>query len=331
MSAHTKPRNENMTFFARLLLFAGLVIGMGSAAFAQAPTWPAKPVKIIVVAPPGGSLDNATRPLVEHLTKAFGQQFIIENRGGASGAIGAELAVKSAPDGYTYVVMSSSTAAILPNLRQLSFDTQKDLAPVTYFIDGTQLLTVHPSVPANTLAELVDYAKKNPGKLNFGNPGQGTAAHLFSELFAKASGIQLTQVAYRGAGEALPDFLAGVTQVYLDPNALPHVKTGKVKLMAVFDSERHPEFPNIPTLRETYPELDDIWWFGLFAPAGTPDPIIRRFSQEINKIAKGEEYKGQVARVSLRPKAGTPEDLAAILRKDLERFGKLARELNLKM
>jgi tripartite-type tricarboxylate transporter receptor subunit TctC len=302
-----------------------------SPAAAQSPAWPAKPVKIIVVAAPGGSLDNATRPLVEHLTKALGQQVVIENRGGASGAIGAELAVKSAPDGYTFVVMSSSTAAILPNLRTLSFDMMKDLAPVSYFIDGTQLLTVHPSVPATSLAELVAYAKKNPGKLNFGNPGQGTAAHLFSELFARAAGIELTQVAYRGAGEALPDFLAGVTQVYLDPNALPHVKSGKVRLLAVFDSERHPEFPDIPTLREVYPALDDIWWFGLFAPAGTPDAIIRRLSTEIGRIAKGDEYKAQLARVSLRPKAGTPEDLAAILRKDTERFGKLARDLKLRM
>jgi tripartite-type tricarboxylate transporter receptor subunit TctC len=313
------------------LLLLAMAAPMSGSASAQAPAWPAKPVRIIVVAPPGGSLDNATRPLVEHLTKAFGQQFIVENRGGASGAIGAEAAARSAPDGYTYVVMSSSTAAILPNLRTLSYDSMKDLAPVSYFIDGTQLLTVHPSVPANTLAELVAYGKANPGKLNFANPGQGTAAHLFSELFAKAAGIQITQIAYRGAGEALPDFLAGVTQLYLDPNALPHVKSGKVRLLAVFDGERHPEFPSIPTLREVYPELDDIWWFGLFAPAGTPDPIIRRLSQEMNKIARSDEYKAQVARVSLRPKAGTPEDLAAILRKDHARFGKLARELNLRI
>ncbi len=318
---------------ATLAICLSALIAMTSIAPAssQAPAWPEKPVRIIVVAAPGGSLDNATRPLVEHLTKAFGQQFVVENRGGASGAIGAELAVKSAPDGYTFVVMSSSTASILPNLRKLTFDMTKDLAPVTYFMDGTQLLTVHPSVPVNTLAELVDYGKKNPGKLNFGNPGQGTAAHLFSELFARAARIQLTQIAYRGAGEALPDFLAGVTQIYLDPNALPHVKSGKVKLLAVFDNERHPDFPNIPTLREAYPELDDIWWFGLFAPSGTPEPIVRRLSQEINKIARSDEYKTQVARVSLRPKAGTPEDLAAILRRDNERFGKLARELNLKM
>ncbi|MGE0700649.1 MAG: Bug family tripartite tricarboxylate transporter substrate binding protein [Hyphomicrobiaceae bacterium] len=300
-------------------------------AVAQDAPWPSKPVRIIVVAAPGGSLDNATRPLVEHLTKGLGQQFVVENRGGASGAIGAELAVKSPPDGSTFVVMSSSTAAILPNLRKLSFDMAKDLAPVSYFIDGTQLLTTHPSVPANTLAELVAYAKKNPGKLNFGNPGQGTAAHLFSELFARAAGIELTQVAYRGAGEALPDFLAGVTQLYLDPNALPHVKSGKVRLLAVFDSERHPDFPNIPTLREVYPELDDIWWFGLFAPAGTPDGIIRRMSAEMIKIAGSEAYKAQVAKVSLRPKAGSPEDLAAILKRDTERFGKLARELKLRM
>lgn len=322
-----------MQGFVKSLL--AVCFGFAAAALApvsaQTPAWPTKPVRIIVVAAPGGSLDNATRPLVEHLTKAFGQQFIIENRGGASGAIGAELAVRSAPDGYTFVVMSSSTAAILPNLRTLSFDVFKDLAPVSYFMDGTQLLTVHPSVPATTVAELVAYGKKNPGKLNFGNPGQGTAAHLFSELFARAAGFEMTQIAYRGAGEALPDFLSGVTQVYLDPNALPHVKTDKVRLLAVFDSERSPEFPNIPTLREIYPELDDVWWFGLFAPAGTPDAIVRRFSQEMNRIARTDEYKSQVARVSLRPKAGTPEDLAMILKKDFERFGKLARDLKLRV
>ena len=298
---------------------------------AQAPKWPEKPVRIIVVAAPGGSLDNATRPLVEHLTKAFNQQFVVENRGGASGAIGAELAVKAAPDGYTFVVMSSSTAAILPNLRKLPFDIFTDLAPVSYFIDGTQLLTMHPSVPVNSLAELVAYAKKNPGKLNFGAPGQGTAGHLFAELFARTAGIEVTTINYRGAGEALPDFLAGVTQLYLDPNALPHVKSGKIKLLAVFDSARSSDFPDIPTLREAYPALDDVWWFGMFAPKGTPDEIVRRFSQELNTIAKSDAYKAQLARVSLRPKAGTPEDLTAILRKDYERFGKLARDLKLKM
>jgi tripartite-type tricarboxylate transporter receptor subunit TctC len=319
------------TLVGAALAALAMVAATVAPAHSQSPPWPQKPVRIVVVAAPGGSLDNATRPLVEHLTKGLGQQFIVENRGGASGAIGAEFAAKATPDGYTYVVMSSSTAAILPNLRKLSIDMQKDLVPVSYFIDGTQLLTMHPSVPANSLAELVEYAKKNPGKLNFGNPGQGTAAHLFSELFARAAGIQLTQVAYRGAGEALPDFLKGVTQLYLDPNAMPHVKAGTVKLLAVFDSERHPDFPAVPTLREAYPELDDIWWFGLFAPTGTPEPIVRRMAQEMNRIAKTDEYKAQLARVSLRPKAGTPEDLAAILKKDTERFGKLVKDLKLSM
>ncbi len=316
---------------ARAAILAVLAMSFATGGQAQTPAWPNKPVRIIVVAPPGGSLDNSTRPLADHLTRALGQQFIIDNRGGASGAIGVEAAVKSAADGYTYVVVSSSTGAILPNLRKLSFDIFKDLAPVAYFVDGVQLLSVHPSVPAKSLAELVAYGKANPGKLNFGNPGLGTAAHLFSELFAKAAGIQLTQIAYKGAGDALPDFLAGVTQVYLDPNALPHIKAGKVNLMAVFDSERHPDFPAIPTLREVYPELDDIWWIGMFAPAGTPEAIIQKLNQEIVRVTQTEAYKAQMARVSLRPHPGSPTDLAAILRKDYDRFGKLARELNLRM
>ena len=314
-----------------VVFLVGAVILSARVGVAQVPAWPGKPVKIIVVAPPGGSLDNSTRPLTEHLTRAFGQQFIIDNRGGASGAIGVEAAVKSSADGYTFVVMSSSTGAILPNVRKLSFDIFKDLAAVSYFIDGVQLLSVHPSVPAQTLQELVAYGKANPGKLNFGNPGLGTAAHLFSELFVRAAGIQMTQVSYKGAGDALPDFLAGVTQVYLDPNALPHIKAGKIRMVAVFDSQRHPDFPTIPTLREVYPELDDVWWIGMFAPAGTPPAIIRRLNEEIARIARSDEYKAQMGRVSLRPNPGSPEDLAAILRKDFDRFGKLAQALQLRM
>ena len=316
-----------MSVLPTLFLFLSL---MGPAA-AQSPVWPAKPVRIVVVAAPGGSVDNAIRPFIEPLSKAFGQQFVIENRGGASGAIGAEFVAKAPPDGYTFVAMSSSTASILPNLRKLAFDTFKDLTPVTNFAEAAQLLTVNATVPVMTVVELVAYAKANPGKINFGNVGQGTASHLFSEQFAKAAGIEITQVAYRGGGEALADFLAGVTNLYLDPNALPHIKSGKVRLLAVLDRERHSDFPNVPTLQELYPECDAVWWFGLFAPAGTPEVITRRLAGEISRIAGMPEVKQALASVALKPRSTTPEETLTLQRRDYDRFGRLARELNLRL
>lgn len=293
--------------------------------------WPAKPVRIVVTAAPGGSVDNATRPYVEPLSKAFGQQFIIENRGGASGAIGAEFVAKSPADGYTFVAMSSSTSAILPNLRKLAYDSFKDLTPVSAFADATQLLTVNATLPVSSVAELVAYGKANPGKINFGNVGLGTASHLFSEQFAKAAGFQITQVSYRGGSEALADFLAGVTHMFVDPNAMPHIKAGKVKLLAVMDRERHPDFPNVPTLQEVYPECDAVWWFGLFAPAGTPATIVATLSQAMAKVAQTPEVRQQHANVSLRPRSATPAEALALQQRDHDRFGKLARELNLRL
>lgn len=315
--------------FSLLLLTLGLA-ATPHAAHAQA-QWPTRPVRIVVVAAPGGSVDNATRPYLEPLSKALGQQVVIENRGGASGAIGAEFVAKSPPDGYTFVAMSSSTSAILPNLRKLAFDTFKDLTPVTNHADAAQLLSVNATIPVNTVAELVAYGKANPGKINFGNVGLGTASHLFSEQFAKAAGFQITQVSYRGGSESLADFLAGVTHMYVDPNAMPHIKAGKVKLLAVMDRERHPEFPNVPTLQELYPECDAVWWFGLFAPAGTPEPIVTRLSEAMAKIAEMPEVRQQLANVSLRPRSATPAQTLALQQRDHDRFGKLARELNLRL
>lgn len=316
-------------FFSLLLLHLGLAAAL-SAAGAQG-SWPTKPVRIVVVAAPGGSVDNAMRPYQDQLSKLLGQQFIIENRGGASGAIGAEFVAKSPPDGYTFVAMSSSTSAILPNLRKLPYDSFKDLTPVSNLADATQLLTVNSTVPASTIPDLVAYGKANPGKLNFGNVGLGTASHLFSEQFARAAGFQITQVSYRGGSEALADFLAGVTHMFVDPNAMPHIKAGKVKLLAVMDRERHPDFPNVPTLQEFYPECDAVWWFGLFAPAGTPEPIINTLSEAIAKIALLPEVRQQMANVSLRARSATPAQTRALQQRDHDRFGKLARELNLRL
>lgn len=311
-----------------LALFAGL----GCAALAQgAGNWPTKPVRLIVNFGPGGSTDNALRPFAERLSRALGQQFVIENRGGASGAIGIEAAVKSAPDGYTFVATPALTVAILPSLRKTPYDPFKDLVPVSYFTDGTLLLAVHPSVQATSVQELVAYAKKNPGKLSWGTAGVGSMGHMMLEAFKHSAGLDILHVPYRGGGESLTGFLANEVQLHADPNTMPHVDAGKVKLFAVVDRARHPNHPNVPLLKEIYPEIDFVAWFGLFAPVGTPQPIVQKMSEEMAKIARDPELKAFFVKFALSPYPGTPAELAAVLRKDYDRFGKLISDLKLRM
>lgn len=312
--------------------FAGLLsVASAGAALAQgAKDWPNKSVHIVVNFGPGGSADNSMRPFAERLSKDLGQQFVIENRGGASGALGIEGVVKAAPDGYTFVVTPALSVVILPHVRRAPYDPLKDLAPVSQFTGGTLLLAVHPSVPANSVPELVAYVKQHPGKLSWGTAGVGSHGHILSAAFKSAAGLDYLHVPYRGGGESLADFLAGVVQLHADPNTLPHVTAGKVKLLAVIDAGRLDAFPNVPVLKEFYPEIDFIAWFGIFAPAGTPEPIIARFAQALNKVAREPEIKKTLAKAALSPNPGTPAELATLLRKDHDYYGKLVRKLNLK-
>ena len=321
--------------FSQMLKCAAVLIALGfsadGAAAQTAADWPAKTVRIIVNFAPGGSSDNAIRPFADRLTRALGQQFVVDNRGGASGAIGIEAMVKSPPDGYTFVVTPSLSVVILPHLRKTPYDPLKDLVPVTQFTDGTLLFAVHPSVPANSMEELVAYAKSNPGKLGWGTAGVGSYGHLLCEAFKLQAGVDVLHVPYRGGGESLADFLAGVVQVHADPNTMPHVSVGKAKLLAVLDRARLAEFPNVPLLKEIYPELDYLVWFAMFAPPGTPPAIVRRMSQEMNKIAREPDMRPLLLKTALAPHPGTPEELEALLRKDHARYGELVRKLNLRL
>jgi tripartite-type tricarboxylate transporter receptor subunit TctC len=305
------------------------ILNVGAAA-QTADNWPAKPVRVIVNFGPGGSSDNSMRPFAERLSRALGQQFVIENRGGASGALGIEAATKSPPDGYTFVVTPVLSVAILPHLRPTPYHPIKDLVPVTQFTDGTLLFAVHPSVQANSVQELVDYAKKNPGKLSWGTAGVGSQGHILCETFKLKAGIDILHVPYRGGGESLADFLAGVVQIHADPNTLPSVAAGKAKLLAVLDRKRLDAYPNVPVLSEIYPEIDFLGWFAMFAPLGTPQAIVTKMSQEMNKVARDPELRPLLLKAALSPHPGTPEELAILLQKDYERYGKLVRELNIR-
>jgi len=308
----------------------GIVCARSSRAQADAAAnWPDKPVKVIVNFAPGGAADNSMRPFTEPLQRLLGQPFVIDNRGGASGAIGIEAGVKAAPNGYTFFVTPGLSIAILPQVRTTPYDPFKDMVPVSYFTWYPMMLSVHPSVPVKTLAEFVAYAKANPDKLSLGSSGIASTGHLVAEALNRAAGINILHVPYRGSADALNDFLAGNVQVFADPTVAPHVKAGKARLLAV-TGKRHPDYPDVPTLGETYPEVDFVGWNGLFAPVGTPEPIIRKLNRAMAEAAKQPEVITALNNAGLFPYAGPPEDLSAVLRKDHERYGKLIRELKIR-
>ena len=239
--------------------------------------------------------------------------------------------MRSAPDGYTFFVVPVATATVLPAARKMPYDSFKDMVPVSKLFENTLVFAIHPSIPATTMEEFIVYARQHPGKLAFGSSGLGTLTQMICESTRVAAKIDLLHVPYRGGGEALADFLAGHVQVFCEGNILPHVKAGKARLLAVADNERHPDFPDVRMLKEIWPEADAVSWGGLFAPVGTPDPIVRRLSEEMQRIAKDPEMKAQMQRLAVRPAASTPEELTASLKKDNERYSKMVRDLNIKM
>jgi tripartite-type tricarboxylate transporter receptor subunit TctC len=307
--------------------------GLGSPGLlrAQGAEWPNRPVRVVVNFQPGGGSDAAARPFMDRLSRTIGQQFVIENKGGASGAVGAEAIVKSTPDGYNFLATPSLTLMILPHLRKLAFDPLKDLIPVSCFVEGQLLVATHPSVPANTIQELAAYAKANPGKLAWGTPGVGSYGHLICEAFKHATGTDILHVPYRGTGEVMSDFLANIVQIQADPITLAHVPSGKAKLLAVLGRQRRPDYPNVPMLKEVYPEMDFVVWIGVFAPVGTPAEIVARMSDALRKAADDEDLRKNLFPLALSPAKTTPEETKALLNADFERYGKLIKQFNIKV
>jgi len=308
-----------------------VLIGLAAGPASGQDNWPTKPVRIIVNFAPGGSTDNATRPFADRLSRALGQQFVIENKAGASGTIGIEAGVRSPPDGYTVFATGSPVLAIIPQARKVPWDPFKDMVPIAHFADYMLPIAVHPSVPVNSIQELALYSKANPGKLNCGSSSLGTLTHIVCESLKRSAGIDNLHVPYRGGAEALNDFLAGITQIHSEPNVMPHIKAGKAKLLAIADRERHPDFPDVPLISEVYPEVFVVGWYGMFAPAGTPASVVKRLNEEMNKIAALPEIRTQFLGLGLRPTTGSPDALATILQSDFERYGKLIRELDLRL
>jgi tripartite-type tricarboxylate transporter receptor subunit TctC len=273
--------------------------------------YPTKPVRLIIPYPAGGSTDNIARPLAERLSRALGQQFVVENRGGAGGTLGAEAAAKAAPDGYTLLITPQTPLVVLPNLRKVSYDP-KDFIPIARMTEVVTGFAVHPSLGVTTLQEFVALAKQRPGKISFVSAGVGTITHLRGELLKIMAGIDLLHVPYRGNGEALPDLLAGNAHAMFEAIVFPHVKAGKLTLLAVVDDERHPDFPNTPTIKESgFPDYEAPIWFGAFAPKGTPMPIVDKLAREIAKIHDDKEFREKQMTFGMKvyAKAETPEQI----------------------
>jgi tripartite-type tricarboxylate transporter receptor subunit TctC len=305
-----------------------------AAAFAQA-GWPNKPIRLIVPFPPGGGTDAFARPLSKVLTAQLGQPILIDNRGGAGGTLGAELAAKSAPDGYTFLV-GAIHHAIAPSMYpKLGYDLQKDLVPVTVLSYVPNVLVVNPQrLPAKTYDEFFKYLKANPGKLNYGSAGNGTSHHLTVELYKTLTRTFVTHIPYRGAGPALQDLLAGQVDLMFDGlgSAMPHIKAGKLVPLAVTSEKRSFALPDVPTLAETGVKgYDARTWYAIWAPAGTPRDIVVRMQQEVARALAGTELKDTWYALGAEAGGQTPEVMQQFVTAEIAKWAKAVKDSGAKL
>ena len=288
------------------------------AAFAQA--YPSKPIRLIVPFPPGGATDIIGRTLAQKLSVQLGQTVIVDNKPGAGGTLGSAEASKAAPDGYTLLLATTSTHSIAPSLyKNISYSVEKDFTPILEVATATNVLIVTPKLPVKDVAELVALAKAKPDSLNFASSGNGTIVHLQSELFKLISGTQITHVPYKGTALAIPDLIGGQTHMMFDSlvSALPHIKGGKVKALAVTSIRRTPLLPNVPTVVESgLPDYVVNTYFGLFAPPGTPRDIVQRLQKESVIAVQSADVKERFASQGAEPVGGTPEALSALIKSE---------------
>jgi tripartite-type tricarboxylate transporter receptor subunit TctC len=313
----------------RLLAAFFLLASLG--ALAQEP-YPSKPIRMILPFPPGGGTDLLGRLIADRLAASLGQPVVTENRGGAGGNVGAEAAARSAPDGYTIVLVAPSLA-ISPTLyAKLNYDPIKDFAPIALVAQVPNVMITHPSVPATTLAEFIAYARANPGKLNFGSGGLGTSNHLAGELFNLRTGAGLIHVPYKGVNLAMNGVLAGeVHLVFIGvPVPAPHIKAGRLRALAVLARERSPLVPEVPTAAEAgLADFDVTTWYGILAPAGTPRPIIQRLNGELTKMMQAPEIKERLGMMGTDPLTSTPEEFGAYIKQEIAKWGDVIRKAGL--
>ena len=313
-------------------LLAVLALVAGSA-FAQ--QYPNKPVRVIIPWPPGQATDLAARIVGEKLSQQMGQTFIMENRPGAGGAIGTEAVAKAAPDGYTLLASSSGPLSIMPNLQKIPYDPLKDLAPISLTARAPFALIAHPSFPAANAREFVALVRANPGKYTFASSGTGATAHLFGELFNSMAKLNAVHVPYKGSAPAMTDLIGGQVSYAIETVAsiVGHVKSGRVKVYGVTTAKRAAALPDVPSLAEAadIPGYDVAAWIGYHAPAGTPREIIVRLAAEIQKAMQAPDMRDRYIALGLEQASSTPDELAAYMRVEQERYGTIIKNAGIKI
>ena len=301
--------------------------------WAQASNYPNRAIHLIVPSEAGGGTDFTARTIGLKLSELLGQSLVVDNRPGAAGNIGVEQGVRAAPDGYT-LVMPITSLPMSPWLYpKLSYDPVKDLSPIILACAAPLIMVVNPQLPVNNVQEFIALAKKQPGQLNYANSGNGTTAHLAGELFKKMADIKMESVNYKGGGSSVIDTVAGRVQMFFStiPAALPHLKSGKLRALAVTSKHRVEMVPDVPTVDESgLPGFEVVGWFGIFAPTGTPKAVIVKLNESINVVLKMPDIRERLARQGLIPGGGTPEELRDLLSADLSKWGKLIKEIGIK-
>jgi len=306
-----------------------LVLWVSLSAYAQ--PFPSKPVRLIVPFPPGGAVDYYARAVQNRLQETLGQPILVENRSGAGGMLGADLVVKAAPDGYTLLVGNIASLAMNVGLySKMTYDPRKDLTPIIRTVAVNYVMTVHPSVPARSVKELIDHAKANPGKLSYGSAGSGSAPHLATELLKQRAGIDMLHVPFKGGGPMVADLLGGQIHIVIadQANLMPHVKAGKLRALAVGTLERSASYPDIPTIAESgFPGFEARAWQGIAGPANLPADIVRQLNAAFARAMAFPEVHQRLLDGGLDPITGTPEAFAAFIRSEIDKWSKVAKDV----
>lgn len=308
-------------------------IAAGAAAMAQA--YPTKPVRVLVHYPPGGPTDAVARMVGQRLGDVLGQQFVIDNRAGASGVVGVEIVARAPADGHTLLFGTGGSMAITPATGvKLPYDVNKDFAPIARIVINPQLLVFHPSLPPNNIKELIAHAKARPGVINYASVGPGSPNHLGMEMLKAMTGIDVVHIPYKGTAPAMTEVLAGQVSMLFNsmPTVLPHVKTGRLKGIAVGSAKRSPAVPDIPTVAESgVPGFDYVTWYAMFAPAATPRPILMRLNAEIVKMINERDIAQRLATQGADPAPTSPEELGRYVLEEQARWRKVIKSANIKL
>jgi tripartite-type tricarboxylate transporter receptor subunit TctC len=318
--------------FARAALLCALSLALPAPLYSQ--TFPLRPIRVIAPFPPGGgATEIIIRLIAPKMSEALGQPILIENRSGANGMIGTDLVARAAPDGYTLLYASSSNLATNVYLsKNVPFDALKDFTPISLAATPLTAFVVHASVPVNSIKEFLEYAKRNPGKLTYGSAGIGSMQHLTGEALKRVTGIDILHVPYKGAAPAINAIVAGQIDIYFPGTSIikPYLTSKKIKLLALLEAERYPGMPNVPTVAETIPGFTKApSWFAMFGPAGLPRPIVNRLNAETIKALKQPDVHARLDETGIQAIGSTPEQLAEVLKNDIERSGTLIRALGI--